>query len=85
MNNFAGFHVLRFLQGFFGSPCLVNGAATMGDIFSLLYLPYAMIAWVCATYCGPALGPLLAGFTVTEEGWRWSLWQIFWAACQLVS
>jgi MFS transporter, DHA1 family, multidrug resistance protein len=81
VNNFAGLLVLRFLQGFFGSPCLANGAASLGDIYSMLILPFAMIAWVSAAYCGPALGPLISGFAVTAEGWRWSLWEIFWAAC----
>lgn len=37
-------------------------------------------AWISAAYCGPALGPLLAGFAVTAKGWRWSLWEIIWAA-----
>jgi DHA1 family multidrug resistance protein-like MFS transporter len=80
VNNFAGLLVLRFLQGFFGSPCLAIGAATMQDMYSLLYLPYALVAWVSAAYCGPALGPLLSGFAVTAQGWRWSLWEILWAA-----
>jgi DHA1 family multidrug resistance protein-like MFS transporter len=80
VNNFAGLLVLRFLQGFFGSPCLANGAASMQDMYSLLYLPYALTAWVSAAYCGPALGPLLSGFAVTAKGWRWSLWEILWAA-----
>ncbi|KAH7384754.1 multidrug transporter [Cadophora sp. MPI-SDFR-AT-0126] len=80
VDNFAGLLVLRFLQGFFGSPCLANGAATMQDMYSLLYLPYALVAWVSAAYCGPALGPLLSGFAVTAKGWRWSLWEILWAA-----
>jgi DHA1 family multidrug resistance protein-like MFS transporter len=80
VNNFAGFLVLRFLQGFFGSPCLATGAATMQDMYSLLYLPYALVAWVSAAYCGPALGPLLSGFAVTALGWRWSLWEILIAA-----
>ncbi|KAK6585237.1 hypothetical protein PZA11_001964 [Diplocarpon coronariae] len=80
VNNFAGLLVLRFLQGFFGSPCLANGAATMQDMYSLLHLPYALVAWVSAAYCGPALGPLLSGFAVTAKGWRWSLWEILWAA-----
>lgn len=80
VNNFAGLLVLRFLQGFFGSPCLANGAATMQDMYSLLNLPYALVAWVSAAYCGPALGPLLSGFAVTAQGWRWSLWEILWAA-----
>ncbi|KAH8597213.1 multidrug transporter [Bisporella sp. PMI_857] len=80
VNNFAGLLVLRFLQGFFGSPCLATGGATMQDMYSLLYLPYAMVAWVSAAYCGPALGPLISGFAVTAKGWRWSLWEIVWAA-----
>lgn len=80
VDNFAGLLVLRFLQGFFGSPCLAIGAATMQDMYSLLYLPYALVAWVSAAYCGPALGPLLSGFAVTAKGWRWSLWEILWAA-----
>lgn len=40
--NFAGLMVLRFLQGFFGSPCLANGAASFGDMYSMMVLPYAM-------------------------------------------
>ena len=80
VKNFAGLLVLRFLQGFFGSPCLANGGATMQDMYSLLYLPYALTFWVSAAYCGPALGPLLSGFAVTAKGWRWSLWEILWIA-----
>lgn len=80
VNNFAGLLVLRFLQGFFGSPCLANGGATMQDMYSLLKLPYALTLWVSAAYCGPALGPLLSGFAVTAKGWRWSLWEILWIA-----
>ena len=80
VNNFAGLLVLRFLQGFFGSPCLANGGATMQDMYSLLKLPYALTVWVSAAYCGPALGPLLSGFAVPAKGWRWSLWEISWIA-----
>lgn len=80
VKNFAGLLVLRFLQGFFGSPCLANGGATMQDMYSLLKLPYALTIWVSAAYCGPALGPLLSGFAVTAKGWRWSLWEILWIA-----
>jgi DHA1 family multidrug resistance protein-like MFS transporter len=38
VKNYAGLLVLRFLQGFFGSPCLANGGATVGDIVSSLVL-----------------------------------------------
>lgn len=42
VQDFAGLMVLRFLQGFFGSPCLANGAASFGDMYSMMALPYAM-------------------------------------------
>ncbi|PWY75447.1 major facilitator superfamily transporter [Aspergillus heteromorphus CBS 117.55] len=80
VNNLGGLLVLRFLQGFFGSPCLATGGATMQDMYSLLYLPYALSVWVIAAYCGPALGPLISGFAVSNMGWRWSLWEILWGA-----
>lgn len=51
-HNYAGLMVLRFLTGFFGSPCLASGGASLGDMYSLLSLPYAMMAWVAAAYCG---------------------------------
>ncbi|KAL2849283.1 major facilitator superfamily transporter [Aspergillus pseudodeflectus] len=80
VDNLAGLLVLRFLQGFFGSPCLATGGATMQDLYSHLYLPFALSIWVTAAYCGPALGPLLSGFAVEKMGWRWSLWEILWGA-----
>ncbi|KAF6795011.1 Transporter mfs1-like protein 1 [Colletotrichum musicola] len=80
VDNYAGLMVLRFLQGLFGSPCLASGAASLGDMYSLLSLPISLVAWVSAAYCGPALGPLLSGYSVPAMGWRWSLWEILWAA-----
>ncbi|CAP93118.1 hypothetical protein E8E15_002199 [Penicillium rubens] len=80
VGNFAGLMVLRFLQGFFGSPCLASGGASIGDMYSLMNLPFAMMAWVAAAYCGPALGPLLSGFAVPVKGWRWSLFESIWAS-----
>lgn len=54
-HSFAGLMVLRFLQGFFGSPCLASGGASLGDMYSLMAIPYAMMAWVSAAYCGRKL------------------------------
>lgn len=59
VGNFPGLIVLRFLQGFFGSPCLASGGASIGDIYSLNALPYAMMAWVAAAYCGRKLRSLI--------------------------
>ncbi|KAG9256467.1 major facilitator superfamily domain-containing protein [Emericellopsis atlantica] len=81
--NYAGLMVLRFLTGFFGSPCLASGGASMGDMYSLISLPYALMAWVAAAYCGPALGPLLSGFAVPAKSWRWSLFESIWAAAPI--
>lgn len=36
VNDIGGFIFLRFLQGFFGSPCLATAPATMQDMFSLI-------------------------------------------------
>lgn len=58
VGNFAGLMVLRFLQGFFGSPCLASGGASIGDMYSLMSLPYAMMSWVSAAYCGRKLNLL---------------------------
>ncbi|KAJ5302599.1 major facilitator superfamily domain-containing protein, partial [Penicillium atrosanguineum] len=84
VGNFGGLLVLRFLQGFFGSPCLASGGASIGDMYSLMSLPYALMAWVSAAYCGPALGPLLSGFAVPVKGWRWSLFISIWASAPVL-
>jgi len=78
VDNFAGLIVLRFLQGFFGSPCLATGGATLQDIYSLIKLPYVLSLWAFAATCGPALGPIISGFSVQAENWRWSMWEMLW-------
>ncbi|KAG8411687.1 hypothetical protein J3459_016314 [Metarhizium acridum] len=48
--NFAGLMVLRFLQGFFGSPpCLASGGASLGDMNSMMALRYALVAWMMSS------------------------------------
>ncbi|PGG96482.1 hypothetical protein AJ79_09572 [Helicocarpus griseus UAMH5409] len=79
VGNFGGFLALRFLQGFFGSPCLATGGASFQDIYSLLKLPYALTFWVASASFGPALGPVISGFSVPAmNNWRWSMWEILW-------
>jgi DHA1 family multidrug resistance protein-like MFS transporter len=78
VDNFAGLVVLRFLQGFFGSPCLATGGATLQDVYSLIKLPYVLSLWAFAATCGPALGPIISGFSVAAKNWRWSLWEMLW-------
>ncbi len=82
-NSYASLLVLRFLTGFMGSPCLATGGASMGDIYGLLKLPYALTAWVAAAFCAPAVGPLLSGFSVVVKGWRWAFWEVLWGAAPI--
>jgi DHA1 family multidrug resistance protein-like MFS transporter len=75
VDNFPCIVVLRFLQGFFGSPALATGGASIEDIYDMYSAPYGYVWWVMAMYCGPALGPLLAGYA-TVNNWRWALWEV---------
>lgn len=83
-DSWSGFLAIRFLQAFFGSPCLAIGGASMHDLFPTLTVPYSLTIWVAAAYCGPALGPLLASCLVPEKGWIWGMWEIVWLAAPTI-
>jgi DHA1 family multidrug resistance protein-like MFS transporter len=78
VDNFAGLMVLRFLTGFFGSPVLANGGATIGDMFDFVKLPIYLASWTVAAFNGPAIGPVISAFAIQAKGWRWGLWEIVW-------
>ncbi|OTA99783.1 hypothetical protein M426DRAFT_268781 [Hypoxylon sp. CI-4A] len=80
VDSFGGLLVLRFLLGFFGSPCLANAGATLDDVFAPWKLPYVLTVWSSSATLGPALGPIVSGFAVAKMGWRWSGWELFWLA-----
>ncbi|RBQ77192.1 hypothetical protein FVER14953_20031 [Fusarium verticillioides] len=84
VDSFAGLVVLRFLQGFFGSPCLASGGASLGDMYGMIHMPLAMIAWVGAMSCGPSLGPLISAYAVIAKGWRWSLYESIWVSAPVL-
>lgn len=76
----------RFLTGFFGSPVLATGGASLADIYAPKKRAYAMSIWGIAAVCGPTLGPLVGGFAV-EYGpitggftapWTWPIWELMW-------
>lgn len=75
--NFGSLITLRLLAGFFGSPALATGGATLQDMYSILKLPYGIALWVAAASMGPALGPL-TGYAVEVKTWRWPLWIQVW-------
>jgi DHA1 family multidrug resistance protein-like MFS transporter len=80
VNSFGGLLALRFWLGFFGSPALANGGATIGDMFALIHIPYGMLWWVFAAWGGPAIGPVIGGFAAMAKGWRWPMWEVVWMA-----
>jgi len=75
-----GFLVIRFFQAFFGSPCLATGGASMHDLFPHSTVPFSLTIWIAAAFCGPALGPVLAGYVVPEKGWHLGMWEIAYMA-----
>ncbi|EPQ30900.1 uncharacterized protein PFL1_01798 [Pseudozyma flocculosa PF-1] len=79
VSNIAGFMILRFLAGIFGSPPLATGGASMGDMFPVRRLPVMLGVWGMAAVAGPVLGPLIGGFASQAygaEGWRWTIWPL---------
>ncbi|KAK2831020.1 hypothetical protein FQN49_007080 [Arthroderma sp. PD_2] len=80
VNNAPGFLVLRFLQGFFGSPCLATGAASLADVTSIVNLPYGLWIWGTFATSAPAVAPTIAGFSSVVKGWRWSMWEVLWGS-----
>lgn len=75
-NSIGSLLILRFLQGFFGSPVLATGGASLSDIVDAYKRPYSMYTWAIFSFAGPSIGNVIAGFTVPKLGWRWSLWEI---------
>ncbi|TVY15903.1 Caffeine resistance protein 5 [Lachnellula arida] len=76
--NFGMLLAFRFLTGFFGSPVLATGGATLADMYSPAKRAYAIAIWGIAAICGPVLGPLIGGFAAQHEGWKWPIWELLW-------
>ncbi|KAB5578178.1 major facilitator superfamily domain-containing protein [Coniochaeta sp. 2T2.1] len=70
VKNFCGLLALRFWLGFFGSPALANGGATIWDTFALIYIPVGLSMWVLSAWIGPVFGPLIGGFAAEAKGWK---------------
>ncbi|KAF4944678.1 hypothetical protein FSARC_14606 [Fusarium sarcochroum] len=75
-SSFAAMMVLRFLQGFFGSPILSTGGASLSDISDTRARPFALYIWAVFAFAGPSVGAVIAGYSIPHLGWRWSLWEI---------
>lgn len=75
VQNYPGLVILRFIQGFTAGPAIATSGASAGDLFGFNKVTYAMCAWTIAGYAGPALGPLLSGFSVIAT-WRWTMYEM---------
>jgi len=76
--NFGMLLAFRFLTGFFGSPALATGGATIADMYRPQKQAYGLAVWGIGAVCGPVLGPLVGGFAVQAYGWTWTIWELMW-------
>ncbi|KAH4821383.1 hypothetical protein HBH61_016510 [Parastagonospora nodorum] len=72
--SFYGLVICRFFAGFTGSPALAVGAGTNADLFPPRQRAVATSMFLAAPFAGPALGPVVGGFTVQYKNWQWSEW-----------
>lgn len=92
--NFGMLLAFRFITGFFGSPVLATGGASLADMYRPAKRAYAMSIWGISAICGPTLGPLIGGFAVQSAPlgggftapWTWPIWELMWlsAFCLVV-
>ncbi len=70
----------RFLTGFFGSPALATGGASMGDIYPMHQLAYVLGIWALGAVAGPITGPVVGGFAAQANGWKWPQYELIWVS-----
>ena len=76
--NFGMLLAFRFITGFFGSPVLATGGASIADMYRPSKRAYGIAIWGIAAVCGPVLGPLIGGFAAQYEDWTWTIWELMW-------
>ncbi|KAH8920216.1 MFS general substrate transporter [Atractiella rhizophila] len=76
--NYSVLMAMRFFNGFFASPALSTGGATLSDIWSPEKVPYAISCWSVASFLAPVMGPVISAFPVEANGWKWSLYELLW-------
>lgn len=72
--NFAALLVCRLLAGTVGGPVLAVGSGTSADLFPPHNRAIATACFIMMPFLGPALGPIVGGFTAFYLDWRWTQW-----------
>ncbi|CAI5757113.1 unnamed protein product [Candida verbasci] len=80
VNNIAGLCILRFLAGFFASPCLATGGASISDVVKFWNLPVGLATWSVFAVSAPSLGPLIGAALTIAKNYRWSFWFLCWTS-----
>ncbi|KAF2170391.1 hypothetical protein M409DRAFT_64149 [Zasmidium cellare ATCC 36951] len=76
--DFGGLLAGRFLTGTAASAILSNGPGLISDIWGPVGRGNSMAIFMVATFCGPALGPVVAGFLEVTKTWRWCFYVLLW-------
>lgn len=74
VNHISSLCILRFLAGFFASPCLATGGASVGDVLTMPYLPIGLSCWSIAAVSAPSIGPLFGAIVTVKGNYRWTFW-----------
>lgn len=74
VTDIASLCVLRFIAGFFASPCLATGGASVGDVTAMPWLPVSISAWSIAAVCAPSMGPLFGAIVTVKGNYHWTFW-----------
>lgn len=69
--NFASLLIGRLITGTFASAPLTNAPGVLADIWDPIRRANAMALFSMMTFCGPAIGPVIAGFLQLTMNWRW--------------
>ena len=69
--------VFRFFAGFSGGPTVANAGGSIADLWhpGERSAPFAVYTLAC--YCGPVIGPLIAGALTQYTSWHWNFWLVF--------
>ncbi|KAI9281043.1 major facilitator superfamily domain-containing protein [Sporodiniella umbellata] len=70
-NNLGLFFAFRLLQGVFGSVGQAVGGGSVSDLFEPHERGKAMGFYFLGTVSGPAVAPVIGGYTDQYLGWRW--------------